>query len=518
MTGIGDLVRLILRRDRALLVVWIAFMALFPLLIAIATIKAYPTADDMTRFAAESLGNPTELAARGPVFAATVGGLTAWACASSGVLVGGVVSMLVVVRHTRADEQAGRRELLAAGALGRHAPLAAALAVVAGANLVIAALAAAGLVGVGLPAAGAVALGLVLGLGSLVFGAVGAVTAQLVEGAGAARGIALVVLGIAFLLAAVGDLGVAGMVWVSPLGWARHLQAFAGERWWVLALPLLAAAVLAAGAFALSARRDVGGGLVRPRPGPAKAGPALRGPFTLAWRLQRPSIGAWTGGMAALGVLLGAAMGSLGDQLDTPAFQAFAATAGGGSVADVFFRFVLYVLAQVVAAATVVEALRARTQETSGLADVLLVQPVGRVRWALGNLAVTALGAALILAGLGIGAGVGHGSLWAELGVTLAYLPACLVFAAIATALVGWAPRAAAPVTWVLLVAAVLADVLGEFRLVDTAALQVSPFILTVTPLTAGSGLLPALATLTVSALVVAAAGLAGLRRRDIAT
>jgi hypothetical protein len=39
----------------------------------------------------------------------------------------------------------------------------------------------------------------------------------------------------------------------------------------------------------------------------------------------------------------------------------------------VFFRFVLYVLAQAVTAGAVVAALRMRGQEEAGLADVLLV-------------------------------------------------------------------------------------------------------------------------------------------------
>ena len=41
------------------------------------------------------------------------------------------MSILLVVRHTRADEETGRAELVGAGVVGRHAPLAAALVVAA---------------------------------------------------------------------------------------------------------------------------------------------------------------------------------------------------------------------------------------------------------------------------------------------------------------------------------------------------------------------------------------------------
>lgn len=162
LTGTGVLARLILRRDRLLLPLWVVLMGGLPAMLARASDQAYPTDADRIAFAAAATANPAELATRGPVFAPTPGGLTAWTIGSSGLLVGGVVSLLLVIRHTRADEQAGRRELLGSTVLGRHAPLAAALAVVAGGNLAVAALAALGLVGYGLPVAGSVALGLVL--------------------------------------------------------------------------------------------------------------------------------------------------------------------------------------------------------------------------------------------------------------------------------------------------------------------------------------------------------------------
>src|ERR1700751_4468970 len=74
------------------------------------------------------------------------------------------------------------------------------------------------------------------------------VAARLTSGARAARGLAIGVLGVAFLARAVGDSAGAGgpswLTWVLPLGWAETLRPFADERWWVLAAPL---ALVAAG-------------------------------------------------------------------------------------------------------------------------------------------------------------------------------------------------------------------------------------------------------------------------------
>jgi ABC-2 type transport system permease protein len=94
--------------------------------------------------------------------------------------------------------------------------------------------------------------------------------------------------------------------------------------------------------------------------------------------LERGGILAGTAGFALLGLLLGAAMGSIGDQLDTAAFRQLSASLGGGDPAEVFFRFVLYVLAQVVTAFGMASVLGMRGQESEGLADAVLVTSVPR--------------------------------------------------------------------------------------------------------------------------------------------
>jgi ABC-2 type transport system permease protein len=270
-------------------------------------------------------------------------------------------------------------------------------------------------------------------------------------------------------------------------------------------------------ALGWAARRDIGAGLVPARPGPAVAGPWLRSPLALAWRVQRGAVLGWVVGFTLLGAVLGAALGSIGGLFDTPAYRDLAAALGGGSVAEVFFRLVLYVLAQIVTAAAVAAALQVRSQETAGLADLLLSGPIDRLRWALGHLVVTAAGTGLVLAGLGLGAGLGYGRPLAVLGMTLAYLPACLLFAGLAVALTGWVPRLASPVTWTVLALAIAVDLLGEFRVVDIAVLQrISPFAATSVPLSTGSGLAAVLLVLVLLVVALAGVGLLGLRRRDM--
>ena len=161
--------------------------------------ELYPTAQSRARFAASVGANPALGALTGPAFdLSSVGGILAWRVGGTVAVLSALIGLFTVIRHTRAEEEAGRLELLGAGLVGRHAPLTAALLVAGGGGLALAVAIAAGLIGIAdLPAPGSIALGLALGGAGWTFAAIAAVAAQLTESARAARAIAATVLGIA---------------------------------------------------------------------------------------------------------------------------------------------------------------------------------------------------------------------------------------------------------------------------------------------------------------------------------
>ncbi|MBM0258866.1 ABC transporter permease, partial [Micromonospora sp. 4G55] len=238
LTGTRHLVRLILRRDRVLLPLWVLVLAVLPMTYAASFFELFPTAADRAAYATGTATNPSIVALLGPVYGDSVGALTAQRGGFLTLIVG-LVSLLTVIRHTRTEEEAGRRELLGATVLGRYAGLTAALTVTCAANLLLGLLTAAGLTATGLPAAGSLSYGLSTALVGVVFATVGGLAAQLTETAGGARGIAVGVLGLAFALRLAGDTAERDWPsWLSPLGWAPRIRAYEGERWWVLALPV----------------------------------------------------------------------------------------------------------------------------------------------------------------------------------------------------------------------------------------------------------------------------------------
>jgi ABC-2 type transport system permease protein len=94
-------------------------------------------------------------------------------------------------------------------------------------------------------------------------------------------------------------------------------------------------------------------------------------------------------------------------------------------------------------------------------------------------------------------------------------LPAVLVVAAIAVAAFGLQPRWCGPAGWAALAVAALIAIFGPALNLPAGVLDVSPFT-HVPKLPGGVFTVTPLAWLTGIAAVLTAAGLAGLRRRDI--
>lgn len=524
--GTDSLVRLILRRDRLVLAIWVLVVALIPIGMAASFAELYPTTEALRAFADASMSTPATVAMLGHVYSPTIGGLVAWRSGLQSAILIVPVSLLLVIRHTRADEEAGRRELLGSTVVGRQAPLTAALIVVLGTNLVIAALIAGGLIALGLPAAGSIALGLSAASAGWVFAAVAGIAAQLTESPGAARGIALATFGVAYLVRIVGDAlgqhsGVSWLSWLSPLGWVRLTRAFTEERWWVFALCTGLVAVLCVAAYTLSARRDLGAGLLPPRLGPATASPGLHSPLALAWRLHRGTLLAWTAGAAVFGTLLGAVGLNLSKFVDAPQLNDWVFRMGARDAGDAFLFMAMYVLGQVASAYAIAAVLRMRSEEVDGRADPVLSTSVSRLRWACSHLIFAAIGPAIVLAVLGLTIGLAYGLTAGDVGHelppllarTMVTLPAVWVMAGLAAALYGLLPRLATAASWTMLGLFLALELGWELQQVSQSVFDLSPFAhvhwatqVTTTPLVWLAGIAAALT----------AAGLVGFQRRDI--
>ena len=533
LAGTGALARLAFRRDRIMLPAWVYVITAAIASNSYSLNKLYPTAAARAELAASGGHNPALVFLYGRMWGDSLGAVSAWRYGVWAAIFASLMSIFLVIRHTRADEEAGRLELVGSAAVGRLAALTAALLVAAAANVLLTVLLILVLVLVGLPVAGSVAFALVITTCGLAFAAIAALAAQLAAGARAARGIALGVLGAAYLLRAVGDAsgesGVSWLTWLSPLGWTEMARPYTEDRWWVLVLPLALTAAATAAAYVLAVIRDHGAGLLPDRPGRATASAWLRGPFGLAWRLQRGTLYGWMAGFAFTFAASGAAAKGIGSLLggSTQLRNAFARLGGQTAITNAYLAAIMSLAGLAAAAYATSAVLRLRTEETDGQAETLLATATSRTRWGLSHIAIAVLGTAVLLAVAGLAAGLGHGlrtgSAGPEvaklLGAAMVQLPASLAVAGAAVVLFGLAPRASVAGAWTVVGVMVLIALFGQVLRLSQWVLDVSPFThvpklpgVAVTVHTTGAPLL----WLGLAALALAVTGLAGLRRRDI--
>lgn len=523
--GTARLTRLVLRLDRVRMLVWAASGTALVLVSARSILDLYRTPEQLASYGALVQGNAVVIVQSGPGYGLDdpttgtilVNEVNIWA-----ILLVALMAILTVVRHTRAEEESGRSELVRAAPVGRHAASAAAVIGATTTSVLLALGVAAGLIASGFGVVGSVALGLGLLAAGAVFAGVGLVAAQLAASSRAANGLGLLVLATAFVLRAVGDVGSGTLSWASPIGWVQALRPFADERWWVLLLPVAATAALIATSAVLTARRDHGAGLLPQRPGRPAAAPSLRSPIGLAMRLHRGAIVAWMAGLASLGLLYGLIANEAEQMLeDNPDLGEFLAVTGGATITDAFLTTAT-LMTGLLASGYVVGAVgRLHTEERAGRAEPVLATATARRTWMASHVAIAGLGLLAVLVAGGAAAGAGAAAstdegdrFGAMVGAALALAPGGALLGAVA--LLAWAvsPR------WTLVgwVGVAVAGVVGLFaEVLDLPAWVrgLSPFH-HLPALPVGSFDVVGVAAVSLLAVVVAAAAFAAFAHRDL--
>jgi ABC-2 type transport system permease protein len=522
VTGTGIFLRAFLRRDRWLVLWFTLGTALLYWSQGYSVDGLYRSQAEFDRAAAAMGGNPAFIAMAGPARALdTTGGQVAWQSTAFGAILVGLMAMFVVGRHTRAEEETGREELLRSGVVARTAPMTAAFLTAVVASAVVAGGVSGALLAYGLPTAGGWALGVGLFGCGVAFAGVALLVAQLTSTARATYGLTGAAIGIAYGLRAVGDVSDATLSWLSPIGWYQGMHAYSGERWWPVLLLLASGGCAATAAYAVFGRRDLGAGIWAAGVGPDRAARGLRSGLGLAWRLQRSSVLWWAVGM----LIGGAAYGSMGDDVETIMGESQVSrdifTTGGPNLLDSFYAVATLMLVLIVAGFTVSSALRPHSEEQAGRVELLLATGLPRHRWYLGHALVTVAGSLVVLlaSGLGIGLGyalvTGDGSAVLRLtGATFAQLSGLFVLGAVARLLYGVAPRSAT-LAWLAVVFCWVVVMFGQLLDFPQWVMDVSPFshlaAVPAVPMSWGP-----FVTVLALALGLSASGLVAFRRRDV--
>lgn len=524
-----------IRRDRLTLPIWIIGTALLLTVAAASVVNEYGDSEGRTTILSVALATPALLALRGIPNGDSLGSAVHFQSFAFLAVTIGLMNTFLATRHGRADEEKGRRELVAATPVSRLAPPTATLVLGLIANGIFVVFAKAGYEAAGLDATGALLSAVALGVTGLAFLGIGMLAGELTATSRAANGVGVVIVLASYAFRAAGDaLGTPDIAkltlepawpsWVSPIGWGQQTLAFTDDHWAPVAWIAGLAAVAVAAALVVHSRRELGASLLPERAGRPAARPALRSPFALAWRLQSPTLLAWTVGSALLGLALGSLVTAIsGANLDNPAvaqiLQSLGHTQGGLGRALIP---ALMILVGVLAAAAGVQAvLRMRDEESDGRTETVLTTPRSRIGWLLSFTAVGALSVLVVLAATGLTAAAGFAApgkpdeAWLSFGQALVQAPAALTFVGVAALLVGLLPRAAIAVSWGVLAIGIGIGLFGSLLGLDEDVQKISPFANV--PALPNEEWVPTI-LIGVTALVLGALAALAFRRRDLVT
>jgi ABC-2 type transport system permease protein len=440
LTGVVALTRFALRRDRTRLGVWITALTLMMVYAPNGIKLAYP-GEAQRQARVELLKTPAGILLGGPHFGINetdLGVMMANELTLTLIVAASILSVLTVVRHTRAEEESGAAELVLSSIVGRHARTGAALIVVVGVNAVLSVTMTVAMAATGFAVVDTAAMCLGVTAVATVFGALAAVSAQLWRQARTASGASLAVLAAAVLVRGAGDVidnSGSALSWFSPIAWAQQMRPFVTLRWWPLGLLAMLAVALAAAAVALERRRQYDDGVLASSGEHSRARP-VGGVFGLQLVTNRGLTVGWSIGLLIAGAAFGSMTKSLLNAASSNELLARVLSAHG---TDGVYTTMTQFLAAATTAYVVNVVVGLHRDEESGIGEAVLAGSVSRWTWLLSAVGAALAGAAVLLACAGLGNGLGAGLTLGEPMIiirltlaALAFLPAMAVVASIA--------------------------------------------------------------------------------------
>ncbi|MGF2616467.1 ABC transporter permease [Rossellomorea vietnamensis] len=527
MTKTGLLFRFILRQDRVRVPVWIVSLSILSLLTAQSFEGLYPTKESRDAIA-QTMMNPAMTAMLGKGYGIdnyTYGAMFAHEMLLFTAVLAAIMSILLTARHTRAEEEDGRIEMIRSLPAGRLANLTAAGLTLVLSNLLLALGTGLGLYAMQIESMdlnGSLLYGAALGATGLFFSGVTAVFAQLSETSRGAIGYSFTVLGVAYLVRAIGDVSSESLSWFSPLGWVLGSEVYVNNYWWPVIMTASAAAALILFSFYLNSIRDLGSGFLPSRPGKRFASSLLLSPFGLAARLQRTGLISWAAGMLLIGASYGSIFGDLESFFsEIDMMQKLLPEAEGFSLTEQFLAKIMSIVAMISTVPALMVVLKLKGEEKAHRTEHLLARAVSRNRLLGSYLALSFIVSFVMQGTASIGLGATANAMMENsidfftfIKAGMVYLPAMWILIALAVLLVGFLPRFTG-LAWLYLGYSFFVVYLGGMFQFDDWVGNISPFAhIPELPIEEMNFLKVIL--LSVIAIIIAVAGLAGYRRRDI--
>lgn len=386
--GTKALTGFIFRQQRLKILIWLICLIGVTLSVA----AAYPSIykDEQSRQAASfTMENPAMIAMLGPGYETeeyvnSVGAMFANEMLLFTVIAVAIMSILLVGRTTRADEEDGRIDMIRALSVGRLSYVSAAIIVIVSINLILAILTGVGLASLGIEGMnveGSFLYGAILGATGLVFATLTAVFAQVAVTSRGTMMFSFMALIIAYLIRAIGDVSNEALSWLSPLGWTVRTGVFADNHWLPVIVSFVFALIVGLVAFYLQSIRDLGSGFIAARKGRNNASTFLQTSLGLTFRLQRTSIIAWAIGVFLLSSSFGAILGDLEAYFtDIEIMEAFIDAESDYTMTEQFITLLMAIMSLISLIPAVMVVLKLKGEETKNLTENYFSRAVSRTQ------------------------------------------------------------------------------------------------------------------------------------------
>jgi len=489
-----SLTKFMLRRERIISSAWIGCLV-FCIVGLVPGMRVALDADSQTALFA-MVENPSLVSMMGPAYALvneTFGALYTTLMLLLSAFTVGLMNIFLVIRHTRADEEKWRYEVVRSLPVGRLANLNATMLTAVIINVVLAVLISLGMYAFGdesMSFNGSMLWGAALGVTGLVSAAIAALFSQLCSNSRSAVGYSFGVLMFLYLLRAPGDMDmkfIGGEVitgdmeiisLISPLGLVLRVQAYAGDIWWPIFAVLAVALVITALAFYFNSIRDIDQGLIPARRGRASGSVLMRSPFGLSFKLLRTAVIVWIIGMFTLGAAYGTVVGEIDQFMASndmwqqlmigPVGIELMTEAGftpeqilevikeavsnlGYTLSELFMSAIVNIMGVFALVPLFLFILRAKSEEKDIRAELVLATPVSRYKYLAGFTVIAFTSAVVIQIILAVGLHSVAMTVLPDpdelplsflLTANMVYLPALWVMLGIAILLIGLAPKA----------------------------------------------------------------------------
>lgn len=435
-----------------------------------------------------------------------------------------VMSILLVVRNTRAEEENGILEILRSLPTGQLAHTSSAIFLLLITNLCQMLLTIVIISSLGdssMNLEGSLLTGVIYGSAGLFFGAVALLMAQLSSSARNTTMWSFAVLGFSYLLRIVGDISEEILSWISPLGLLYGTEPFVENNWWPIMVIQAATWSIVGFALYLQHQRDIGTGLFPDRTGSRHASPYLQWTAGFAFRLLKTTLIVWVVTVAVFAATYGSVIGDVerlleGNELIEAMLEAESET----DLMNQFISMIIGILALIATIPSLQVFLRLKEEEKKNRTEKIVTGNRSRVI-ILGTFFAISFLTSILMQFVQLVTFAGSAlvmdfdiNVTDIFGAGLAYLPAIWIMIGLSVSLYGWLPKFASFIWGYLGFAFIVLYFSGLFDMPEWM-MGISPFY-HIPQLLNEEWSWSVTIVLTIIAAVVTFTGFIGYQRRDI--